>query len=518
MGPMQIPMFRKSAVWRIALTVLLTISLATRAGATWSIIAVDMRTKQVVVASATCLTSFDLRRFLPVVVVGRGAGCAQSFVDTTGQNRLAIWNGLMAQQPPAQILQVLQQIDPNFQTRQYGIVDMNNTPVTFTGTGAGIAKFGVAGTSGEIRYAIQGNVLTGNQVVTAAEAAFLALPGDLSSKVMAAMEAARALGGDGRCSCNAGAPTSCGVPPPSFSKSAHVGFLIDARLGDTDGVCNSTLGCSSGSYYMNFNVIGNATALDPVIDLASQYHTWRIAQLGHPDGLNSLVFPGAQTLPADGVTSTQVDFTLVDIEGIPLLQGGAAVTLTNVSGQAAVTTPSAVLDHGNGSYSFSLTAGTLPGEDQWKITVNDGFRPATLAPYLKMRVDPMFDLHCGFDEISASRDTLVPLTFNLGPNAAGRRYWLLASAQGTTPGTLFNGVLMPLNADPFFRLAVLRPNSALFPNSAGHLDANGYARAGFQTSQMHITPLIGGRVDFSALVFFGANPVHTSGAGFDVKP
>jgi hypothetical protein len=177
-----------------------------------------------------------------------------------------------------------------------------------------------------------------------------------------------------------------------------------------------------------------------------------------------------------------------------------------------------VIDHGNGTYSFTLTAGTSTGEDQWKITVNDGFRPATLAPYLKMRVDPAVDLHCGFDEISLSRDTLVPFTFNLGPQAAGKRYWLLASAHGTQPGTVFNGVHMPLNLDPFFVLSVRQPNTAVLPHSAGLLDANGYAQAGFQTWLSNIAPLIGGRVDFSAIIFFGANPVPTSGAGFDVMP
>ncbi len=516
---MKISLVRKKVLgFRAALTALLTLTLVTNAGATWSIVAINMRTKEICVASATCLTNFDLRKFLPAIVVGKGAGCAQSFVDQSGQNRLAIFNGLMVGQTPAQILTTLQQIDPSFQTRQYGIVDMFNPSVTFTGTGAGIAKFGVAGLDGEIRYAIQGNVLTGNQVITDAELAFLALPGDLSSKVMAAMEAARALGGDGRCSCNPNAPTSCGVPPPSFAKSAHVGFLIDARLGDTDGGCNVTNGCATGSYYLNLNIIGLANDLDPVIQLAAQYQTWRNAQLGHPDGNNSLVFAGAQTLPADGHTAASVDFSLVDIEGIPLSSGGAAITLTNKSGLPAVTTPSAVIDHGNGTYSFTLTAGLLPGEDQWQITANDGFRPATLAPYLKMRVDPAFDLHCGFDEISITRDTLVPLTFNLGPAAAGRRYWLLASAQGTQPGTVFQGVHMPLNADPFFRMSIREANSAIFPNSRGNLDANGYAQAGFQTWLTNIAPLIGSRVDFSAVVFFGANPVSTSGAGFDVMP
>ena len=54
--------------------------------------------------------------------------------------------------------------------------------------------------------------------------------------------AARALGGDGRCSCSVSQPTSCGVPPPGFQKSAHVAVFVVARLGDTNGLCNRIRG------------------------------------------------------------------------------------------------------------------------------------------------------------------------------------------------------------------------------------------------------------------------------------
>ena len=102
-----------------------------------------------------------------------------------------------------------------------------------------------------------------------------------------ASEAARALGGDGRCSCTVGAPTSCGVPPPNFTKSAHVGFIVLARIGDVDGVCNPTVGCSSGRYYLNLNVIGSNRAPDPVLTLQADYALWRAALAGRPDQVHS---------------------------------------------------------------------------------------------------------------------------------------------------------------------------------------------------------------------------------------
>ena len=78
-----------------------------------------------------------------------------------------------------------------------------------------------AGQIGTVAYAIQGNVLTGEPVVLQAVQAAIATDSDLAGKLMAAMQAARLMGGDGRCSCSAGVPTSCGAPPPSFTKSGQ---------------------------------------------------------------------------------------------------------------------------------------------------------------------------------------------------------------------------------------------------------------------------------------------------------
>ena len=80
--------------------------------------------------------------------------------------------------------------DPAHQTRQYGIVSLDGAPVTFTGTGAGAGVCGLTGEVGDLVYAIQGNVITGDPVCLDAEAALLQTEGDLTQKIMAAMEAA----------------------------------------------------------------------------------------------------------------------------------------------------------------------------------------------------------------------------------------------------------------------------------------------------------------------------------------
>jgi hypothetical protein len=217
--------------------------LASPALATWSIVLVDLRTGEVAVGSATCLTNFDLRANTPVLLPGVGGAAAQSAVDSTGQNRVFIRDRLALGTAPADILTQLATFDTQHQSRQYGIVDAQGRAASFSGTGDGAYAGGAtgqfsyfyAGQGGTIAYAIQGNVLTGAPVVDRAVQAVITTDGDLAARLMAGMQAAREMGGDGRCSCNPTLPTSCGSPPPSFTKAAHIGYMLVARLGDREG-------------------------------------------------------------------------------------------------------------------------------------------------------------------------------------------------------------------------------------------------------------------------------------------
>ena len=193
------------------------------AGATWSIVAADAETQEVVVASATCLTGFDLKRYLPVIVVGKGGGAAQSYVDSTGQRRLIMWNGfqsgLTAQEIVAQLIAL-----PSSALHQHGVSESTvATSATHTGASCGAYASGVVGSFGTVHYAIQGNVLTGQPAppdggAGGPEHAWRSRRRGSWPRC----QAARAMGGDGRCSCSPGNPTGCGSPPVSFHQvGAH---------------------------------------------------------------------------------------------------------------------------------------------------------------------------------------------------------------------------------------------------------------------------------------------------------
>lgn len=486
---------------RLVCLVATTILLAGDALATWSIVLVNIHTGEVGVASATCIDGkFPLKRWLPVVVVGKGAGAAQSAVDVTGVNRAKIFNGLQAGLTPQEILDDLAQ-SSSHQSRQYGIAAFTGDAVTFTGSGAGEGKFGVTGEVDGIFYAIQGNVITGDPVVLEAEAALRNTPGDLVTRLMAGMEAARAMGGDGRCSCSQGDPDGCGSPPPGSWKSAHCGFVVVSRPGDTDGGCDTTDGCATGNYYLSRQFNGNAGDPDPIVELLAKVAQWRQNRIGEPDHVLSEVLIDRESVVADGLSAAWVHVALRDIDGTPLTTGGATLDVQPVSGGAPTAVPGAVVDHGDGTYSFELVATTTPGRGAWNIVVDHGGpKTVQLYPAVTLKTSPFADLHAGRATVSAAEPATVPFTLNLAPADAGRGYHILGTASGTSPGFKLGGLLIPLNRDRFFQLTYLKPGRPLFDDSQGALDVDGRATALLDLPPTVWTPLVGERFHFCALL------------------
>ena len=147
---------------RVVACLLVLALLSSPASATWSIVMVDVATGEMAIGCATCLVNFDLEDFVPVIVPGHGVAAAQALVSGTG-TRIQIRNELLAGTPPAQILAALAASDAFHQQRQYGFVDLQGRTLSFTGNQAGPFAGGLTGQSGSIFYAIQGNVITGNQ-------------------------------------------------------------------------------------------------------------------------------------------------------------------------------------------------------------------------------------------------------------------------------------------------------------------------------------------------------------------
>jgi uncharacterized Ntn-hydrolase superfamily protein len=211
------------------------------AHATWSIVALDRKTKTVVIASATCvsaqgLSSYGgLKSIQAIILPGIGVAAAQASVDGTRANQQLIYDELKKGTAPADILTLLK-ADPAIASRQFGIIDMQGRSAGWSGERNGKVSLDsqgqVPGT--EIFFSIQGNILAKAEVVTDAVAALKATTGSLTDRVMAAMEAADKNGGDSRCSCDD--PRNPPVAAEVCSqKHAHVAYILRSEAADQSG-------------------------------------------------------------------------------------------------------------------------------------------------------------------------------------------------------------------------------------------------------------------------------------------
>ncbi len=465
--------------------------------ATWTIAVIDTRTGEVVIAGATCLENFGLIGPVASVVVGKGGGVTQALAWAGAKPR--IFDGLNAGLTPDEIMTDILNDSPGTNSRQYGVVGWNGPPQTFTGSATSDYAGGRAVIAGDLRYAIQGNILAGMEVIDSAWQTLENSEGDLGQRVMLAMEAAASWGGDGRCSCPGAPATSCGAPPPNMTHSAFTSFIIIARHGDTDsitcGVTNN--GCANGDYYARIPTATNSSQPDTIVNLRRKYNEWRRDLEGRADHFLSEVHHDDQLVQADGIDTTEIDVSLVDVNGIPVTTGGMTLIATAIEDPGI--TLGAVTDHGDGSFSLSVIGGATPGHARVRLVIQDGIRDVQLYPDVEFDVVAPTDLFANQAAISAMANAQITFDLHDMGNPGGT-YHLLGSASGTTPGTPWGSLTLPLNRDRFFLLTVVGANGAYLPNSHSVFDATGQARTWANLRSGMLGEFVGGRLEFAAFL------------------
>jgi uncharacterized Ntn-hydrolase superfamily protein len=159
--------------------------------ATFSIVAADPEAGEAGVAVASRF--FAVGSVVPFATAGVGAVATQSFANTTyGPRGLDLLErGLGVDE----VVQVLTRGDDGREQRQLGIVAAGGESATYTGAKCLPWAGGRHGPG----YAVQGNILAGEQVVAAMERAFLDTRGKaLAERLLAALVAGDAAGGDSR--------------------------------------------------------------------------------------------------------------------------------------------------------------------------------------------------------------------------------------------------------------------------------------------------------------------------------
>lgn len=195
----------------------LLVSGARAASATFSLSAVDLSTGEVGVAAASCIAPAEVS-IVYGPVPGRGIVVAQSFLHegTLARGMQALRDGNAPEDVMASLLDPA--FDPEGEKRQLAVIDLTGAIAVHTGDQALAFASHRRYAWGATRFTVQGNRLTGPDVLDRMAAAFMETDAcDLTGRLVTALLAAPAPG-EGDASC-----TGDGIP----ADSAFVGVDRD---------------------------------------------------------------------------------------------------------------------------------------------------------------------------------------------------------------------------------------------------------------------------------------------------
>ena len=295
----------------------LCFSVYVQAQDTFSIVAVDPVTGEVGSAGASCVDLFQTGLtnddFLGQLVPNVGAINTQAYYLPLNQsNALARMN---AGDTPEEIIQWLVANDAQNQpeVRQYGIAALiNGSPETagHTGTSTDDYKNHILGTN----YAIQGNILLGQEVLDSMESRFLNEPGDLACKLMAALQGANMVGADTRCSSN--------------GTSSLFAFVKVAQPSDTFG---------SPSFKASVRTQNNA-GIEPIDSLQTKFnviHSCTPLNVEETEGFNALF----SVYPVPATEQLTINNNTEDIHRVHIIdQTGRYIYTTSLNKTTVIST------------------------------------------------------------------------------------------------------------------------------------------------------------------------------------
>ncbi len=167
-----------------------TVSASGEPVGTFSIVAYDSVTQEIGVAVQS--RAFSVGSAVAWAEAGVGAIATQALTNESfGPRGLELLRaGLTSQQ----VLEILLETDPGGEDRQVGVIDGKGRPVNFTGSKC----LSWAGGKTGVNYACQGNILASEKVIEHMANAFETTQGELADRLLAALVAAQAAGGDKR--------------------------------------------------------------------------------------------------------------------------------------------------------------------------------------------------------------------------------------------------------------------------------------------------------------------------------
>lgn len=198
-------------------------------------------------AGASCI---DGSIIISDIIPTTGAIHTQSYWNQANQNNAHNW--MEQGYTPDEIINLLENNDAqnNPAIRQYGIIALldSNRSSAYTGSNCYDYKNHILGPN----YAIQGNILSGQEVLDNIELNFLAAEGPLYIKLMAALQGANMPGADSRCS--------------QYGTSSLSAFIRMAKAND-----------NPDSLYLHLNVNSVIPGVEPIDSLQILFDSWYVS-------------------------------------------------------------------------------------------------------------------------------------------------------------------------------------------------------------------------------------------------
>lgn len=308
---------------------------------TFSIVAVDTVTGEIGSAGASCVGAINGVGAFILSDVLEGIGAIHTQASYLEANQLTARQRMLAGDSPQQVIDYMVAHDAqnNPTIRQYGVVDLRRRGESAAYTGANCIDYKNHATGRG--YAVQGNILSGQMIIDTMKNTFLRTPGPLADRLMATLEAAKIIGADTRCA--------------SRGTSSRSSFIKVVRIGD-------------GSVpYLQKIVPDSPVGSDPITILHTMFDQWKDSLRTRVDPFLSQLAVTPDSLPANG-TSAAAILIIPKNNSDTLLAPGRTILLRNTGAG----TLGGVSDNGNGTYSATLTAPTLPGADTISARVVSG--------------------------------------------------------------------------------------------------------------------------------------------------
>lgn len=161
---------------------------------TFSIIGFDPETQELGVGVQS--RAFRAGAIVPYAVAGVGAVATQASANQSyGPRAIEL---LRERRTPEEVVRIITDEDPGRDVRQVAVIDTQGRVAAHTGADRVARPNQFAGHILGTNYSVQGNTLAGRQVITEMARAYEETEGELAEKLMAALEAGEAAGGDTR--------------------------------------------------------------------------------------------------------------------------------------------------------------------------------------------------------------------------------------------------------------------------------------------------------------------------------